>query len=706
MNSSRIIAPFRILPMPLFAATVFTSAFLLFLVQPIIAKQILPWFGGSAAVWTTCMVFFQLVLLAGYAYSDFISRRLGQRAQAALHTALLVASLAFLPIVAGEAWKPAPDTEPGPRILLLLAATIGLPYFLLSTTGPLVQAWFARSFPSGTVYRLFALSNLASLIALIAYPPLLEPAVSLHGQALAWSALYALFAALCIASAWTALRHNSALSPLAGGASRTAPAPENAAAPAPRKSDYALWLALSGLGSLLLLAVTNHVTQNVASVPFLWILPLVLYLLSFILVFDVGAGRGRSGWYARIWCLPLLFALLAGMGYALYENLGVMNIKGAIALYCAGLFVACMFCHGELAAMRPAPKYLTRFYLMVSLGGAAGGLFVGLIAPRIFDTFLELPLALVLCGALAVLLTARSLPAGPTRKRALAVPVVALAVTASVLWLSAEYLRTLHDNALLLTRNFYGTLRVKQTDRGEDQRATRSLVHGVINHGWQYVDPELRREPISYFGPSSGIARALDFYSGRPRRVGIVGLGVGVFVAWGKPGDYFRIYELNPDVVKIAREQFWYLADARAKIDIVTGDGRLNLERDAPQRFDLLSVDAFSSGSIPMHLMTREALQVYRRHLAPGGVIVYNVTNRFVKLAPVLKLIAEAEGMQAILISDDPSEDKYSGTEYVLVTENPILAADKRFADAEPIEPIPGLAPWTDSFNNLFKVVK
>jgi SAM-dependent methyltransferase len=645
-------------------------------------------------------VFFQLVLLAGYAYSDFVSRKLTQRSQATLHTLLLVASLAFLPIVAGDAWKPGPDTEPGARILLLLAATIGLPYFLLSTTGPLIQAWYARSFPSGTVYRLFALSNLASLLALVAYPPLLEPAVTLRGQALAWSALYALFAALCIGSAWVALRHNARLAPAANAM------PADPGARKPRKSDYLLWLALSGLGSLLLLAVTNHATQNIASVPFLWILPLVLYLLSFILVFDVGAGRGRSGWYSRIWVLPLLFALLVWMAYALYENLGVINVKDAIALYCAGLFVACMFCHGELAAMRPAPKYLTRFYLMVSLGGAAGGLFVGLIAPRIFNTFLELPLSLVLCGAIAVVLTARSLPAGRTRKRALAVPVVALGVTAAVLWYSAEYVRTLHDNAILLTRNFYGTLRVKETDRGEDLRATRSLVHGVINHGWQFVDPELRTEPISYFGPGSGIARALDFYSGRPRRVGIVGLGVGSFVAWGRPGDYFRIYELDPDVVKIAREHFWYLADARAKVDIVTGDGRLSLERDPPQRFDLLSVDAFSSGAIPMHLMTREALRVYRRHLAPGGVIVYNVTNRFVRLAPVLKAVAEAEGMQAILASDDPSEDKYSGTDYVLVTENPILAADKRFADAEPIEPIPGLAPWTDSFSSLYPVVK
>jgi SAM-dependent methyltransferase len=690
--------------MILFAATVFTSAFLLFLVQPIIAKQILPWFGGSAAVWTTCMVFFQLVLLAGYAYSDALTRALGTRAQARLHSALLLASLAFLPIVAAEGWKPAPDSEPGGRILMLLGATIGLPYFLLATTGPLVQAWFARRFPSGTVYRLFALSNLASLIALVAYPPLIEPAVTVHGQALAWSALYALFAALCIASAWAAVRSEShaagaALAATAGGGGWSD-------APAPRPSDYALWLVLSALGSLMLLAVTNHVTQNIASVPFLWIVPLVLYLLSFILVFDVGARRGRSGWYSRIWALPLLFVLLLAMAYQLFDNLGVMDIRQAIALYSAGLFAACMFCHGELAAMRPAPRYLTRFYLMISLGGAAGGMFVGLLAPRIFSTFLELPLALALCGALAALLTWRS--AGQARRKALAyaVPVIALSVTTVVVVHGYGYLEYLRENALYLSRSFYGTLRVKQHGRGDDPQATRALVHGVINHGWQYVDPGLRMQPISYFGPGSGIARALDFYGGRPRRVGIVGLGVGAFTAWGEAGDYFRIYELDPDVVRIAREQFWYLAGSRAEIDIVTGDGRLNLERDPPQRFDLLSVDAFSSGAIPIHLLTREALQAYRRHLAPGGVIVYNVTNRFVRLAPLVKLVAEAEGMQAIAVSDDPSEDRYSVTEYVLVTENPILLADKRFADAGRIEPIPGLKPWTDSFNNLFKVVK
>jgi len=683
--------------MLLFAATVFTSAFLLFLVQPIIAKQILPWFGGNASVWTVCMVFFQLVLLGGYAYADAVTRKLAPRAQAILHTVLLAASLAFLPILAAESWKPGHDTEPTGRILLLLVMTIGLPYFLLSTTGPLVQAWFARSFPSATVYRLFALSNLASLVALIAYPPLIEPVTTLQAQSYTWSAVYVAFAAMCAASAWAAAKKGVSLEPET--------VVNEASAPAPRAGDYALWLGLSALGSLLLLAVTSHITQNVASVPFVWILPLVLYLLSFILVFDVGSGRGKSGWYARIWALPLLFALLSAMAYYLSQNLGVMRIHYTIGLYCAGLFVACMFCHGELAAMRPAPKYLTRFYLMISIGGAAGGLFVGLVAPRIFSIFLELPLALIACAALAAWLTWKTARAAGDRKL-YAAPALALAVTAGTAWHAWEYLDYIRTDALVMTRNFYGTLRVKEYDRGEGPNSSRALVHGVINHGWQYTDPELRKEPISYFGPGSGIARALDFYEGRPRRVGIIGLGVGSFTAWGRPGDYFRVYELDPDVVKLARERFWYLSDARAKIDVVTGDGRLSMERDTPQKFDLISVDAFSSGSIPIHLLTREALRAYKRHLAPGGVIVYNVTNRFVNLAPQLKLVAEAEDMKIVLVEDSPDDSKYSGTSYVLVTQNEQLLADKRFANPGAIEPIKGLETWTDSYNNLFKVVR
>jgi hypothetical protein len=682
--------------MLLLAATVFSSAFLLFLVQPIIAKQILPWFGGSAAVWTTCMVFFQVLLLAGYAYADAVTRKLAPRSQAILHTALLAASLALLPIIPADGWKPLADSDPALRILLLLAATIGLPYFLLSTTGPLLQAWFARRYPGATVYRLFALSNLASLVALVAYPPLIEPNVTLKGQAFGWSAFYMLFVVLCAVSAWLAAR--APVVPVA-----TAQTVADAAAAPPRLRDYALWLALAALGSLMLLAVTNHVTQNVASVPFLWIVPLVLYLASFILVFDVGAGRGASGWYSRkafLW--PLLVSVVA-MAWGLAANNGVLHVYRALPLYCIGLFVACMFCHGELAAMRPAPKYLTRFYLMISLGGALGGLFVGLLAPKIFNAFFELPVALVALAALAALL---AWPAARVKGLGRLAFAASLAATAASAWFFSVYADYLRWDALYASRNFYGTLRVKQSGGDTDPEATRWLVHGVIDHGSEFVVPDKRMKPISYFGPTSGIARALDFYAGKPRKIGVVGLGVGVFTAYGTAQDRFKVYELDPEVLRIAKQYFWYLPGAQAKVDVAIGDGRLNLERDPPQEFDLLSVDAFSSDAIPVHLMTREALRLYRSHIKPDGVIVFNVTNRYLKLAPLVKAIAEAEGMQAIHISDWPEQSELGSTDYVLVTQNPRLIADKRFKDAEPIEVPAGLKPWTDDFNNLIKVLK
>jgi len=681
----------------LLAATVFSSAFLLFLVQPIIAKQILPWFGGTAAVWTTCMVFFQVLLLAGYAYADFVSRRLAPRTQAILHTVLLALSLALLPIIPAESWKPLSDSEPSTRILLLLAATIGLPYFLLSTTGPLLQSWFARRFPSATVYRLFALSNLASLVALLAYPPAIEPFVTLKGQAVGWSAVYVLFVVLCVASAWSAARAPAAVR--SHGKDRKA----SAEGPAPTWATYALWLALSALGSLMLLAVTNHVTQNVASVPFLWIVPLVLYLLSFILVFDVGSGRSTSGWYSRKVFLWPFLALIVGMAWGLAANNGVLHVYYAVPLYCAGLFVACMFCHGELAAMRPAPRYLTRFYLMMSAGGALGGLFVGLVAPRLFNAFLELPIALVALGALAAILAWPS-----ARKKGVARLGFALTVfaTAASIWFFSVYTEYLRYSALYASRNFYGTLRVKQGGADNDPEATRWLVHGVIDHGSQFVAPDKRMLPISYFGPSSGIARALDFYSGRPRNIGVVGLGVGVFTAYGTKDDSFRVYELDPEVLKLAREYFWYLPGTPAKVEVVIGDGRLNLERDPPQGFDLLLVDAFSSDAIPVHLMTREALRVYKKHIKPEGVIVFNITNRYLRLAPLVKAMAEAEGMKTLHISDWPEANELGSTDYMIVTSNPKLLADERFADAEPIEVPAGFEPWTDDFNNLVKVLK
>ncbi len=671
--------------MTLYALTIFTSAFLLFLVQPIIAKQILPWFGGSAAVWTTCLVFFQFLLLAGYAYSDWTTRNLAARKQVVLHIILLAASLASLPIVADTGWKPAGDEDPAWRILGLLAATIGLPYFLLSTTGPLVQAWFARTFPAGTVYRLFALSNFGSLLALVSYPFAFEPWITTAVQSWGWSAAYVAFAALCAASAWYSLRGGTA----AGGL-RDETAPDTGPAPAP--GDYAAWLLLSAMGAIMLLAVTNHITHDIASVPFLWILPLTLYLVTFILCFE---GRG---WYQRRIFIAPLAAVVCAMAWALHEERGIMEIKEAVLLSLVGLFVMCMFFHGELAARKPAPRYLTRFFLMVALGGALGGIAVGLAAVKLFDTYYEFGVGLVVTLAIAAYLT---------RLMHSAVPMLVLAAVGFTGYHVYAYIGYLAKDTRVMARNFYGTLRVKDVGAVGEQDAVRRLMHGVIMHGEQYRAPARRGEPTTYYGATSGVARALKALEGSTLRVGVVGLGTGTLALFGRPGDVYRFYEINPQVVAVAENEFTFLADSAAKIEHVLGDARLAMEREPPQNYDMLVIDAFSSDSIPVHLITREALAVYLRHTMPGGVIAFHVTNRFLDLAPVVRSIADEHGLHVALISDDAEDSDLARTDWVLVTRDRALLERPEIAEfTSEIESIHGLRVWTDDFNNLFRILK
>jgi SAM-dependent methyltransferase len=669
--------------MIIYALTIFTSAFLLFLVQPVMAKQILPWFGGSAAVWTTCLVFFQFLLLFGYAYSDWTTRHLKPRHQAILHIALLAVSLVSLPILADPSWKPGGEEEPAWRILGLLGATIGLPYFLLSTTGPLVQAWFARTFPAGTVYRLFALSNFASLLALLCYPFVLEPWVTTVQQSTGWSIGYGVFAVLCAAAAVYSLRA-AAPSPAA------AIAPAADSGPKPTAGDFASWLVFSAMGSFMLLAVTNHITHDVASVPFLWILPLTIYLITFILSFE---GRG---WYRRGLFLGPLLVGVGAMAWALNGDMGLSNIKHAIALFCAGLFVACMFFHGELANMKPAPRYLTSFYLMVSLGGALGGFFVGFVAPHFFNTYYEFGLGLVVTVLLAVYVV---------RRMPLFVPLLVVCAGGFTAYHVYHYVDSLSRNTLVMKRNFYGTLRVRDTGSGDD--AVRRLMHGVIMHGEQYLTGKRRTEPTSYYGPSSGVGLAIRTLGTRPLRVAVIGLGTGTLATYGRPGDVYRFYEINPAVVEIARTQFSYLSDSKAKVETVLGDARLTMEREAPQGYDVIAIDAFSSDAIPVHLITREAMRAYLQHLKPDGVIAFHVTNRFLRLSPVVKQIADEQHLRTALVVDDAEETDYSRTDWVLVTRNDKLLADKDIAKAtSSIDPIPGLAVWTDDYNNLFRILK
>jgi SAM-dependent methyltransferase len=672
--------------MPLHAATIFLSAFLLFLVQPILAKQILPWFGGAAIVWTLCMVFFQFVLLLGYAYAHWLTSRVAPSRQAWIHVALLAASLVFLPIAPDAGWKPAGDDNPVARILLLLFATVGLPYFLLSSTSPLVQAWFARAFPGSSPYRLFALSNFASMLALLGYPFLFEPWFTNSQQSNWWSWGYALFVLAGAGLAWTA----RGLPPLAVEAGHIAATAEE---PPPRAGSIVLWLALSAMGSVTLLGVSNHLTQNISSIPLLWVIPLAVYLLTFILCFE-----GRN-WYRRDIYLGSLAWILCVMAWFLADKSLQFELLWQILVFTIGLYFVCMFCHGELARQRPGPKHLTIFYLIVSLGGVLGGILVGIVAPVTLPGYLELEIALVVVAILAVI---------TNRRRPL--PVLALlgAVVAFTLSALVYRVHTFTEDTLHIERNYYGVLRVKENQTRDDDPDTkyRSLVHGAILHGEQYLSEKYRRSATTYYKTTSGIGRTLVAFEGQPIKVGVIGLGAGSLAVYADADDTYRFYDINPAVIRVANTWFTYLKDSPGKVDVVLGDARLSLEREPPQDFDVLAVDAFSGDSIPVHLITVEAFTEYLRHLKPRGVIAFHVSNRFLDLKPVLLAIAEKHGLEYAYVHET-GEEGGTTSDWVLMTRYKPFILRKEIVEAtEPVAPQPGLRPWTDDFNNLFQVFK
>jgi len=678
-----------------FYAVVALSAFLLFLVQPLIAKQILPWFGGSSAVWTTCMLFFQGALLLGYAYSDLSPRALGARLQPKLHMLLALLALLLLPIIAPESWKPAGGEEPISRILLLLSVTIGLPYVLLSTTSPLIQSYFARLHPGRDAYRLFALSNAASLAALVAYPLAIEPFVGTRMQALGWSAAFALFVLLLVTLAWRVSRAEPVELPVTAVLSAIDEhAPEKMAS----GSLQLRWIALSAAGSMLLLAVSNHITQNVASVPLLWILPLTLYLLTFILTFE------GKGWYKRRVFAGPFFVLVAGMCFLLVDKDFQFDLIVQTSVFCVGLFVVCMVCHGELVLAKPAPEHLTRFYLLVSIGGALGALIVSVAAPLLFSTYLETALALLIAAVLFIPVAQAAHPF---------LQWVAVALAIGVVGTGAWFVKQEHNNAVEVTRNFYGVLKVKSYEAPGTENYLVRLVHGAILHGEQYPHEKWRREPTTYYTPTSGFGRAVNLQrelaprTNNTQRIGMIGLGVGTVAAYCRAGDICRIYEINAEVERLARTHFTYLADAKGKVEVIIGDARLSLEREASNQFNVLAVDAFSGDSIPMHLITQEAVRVFMGQVASNGIVAYHVSNRFLNLPPVLAEIAEKEKLAGVVVEDPAQSDNtlHSSSTWVLLARS--AETFKGMGDAAvPLALTPGSPLWTDDFNNLLSVVK
>ncbi len=712
-----------------FYAVVALSAFLLFLVQPLIAKQILPWFGGSSAVWTTCMLFFQAALLLGYAYSDVTPRALGTKRQPVLHIVVAVLALLVLPILAPESWKPVGGEEPISRILLLLTVTIGLPYVLLSTTSPLIQSYFARLHPGSDPYRLFALSNAASLMALVAYPLVIEPFVGTRTQAIGWSGLFAVFVLLLVSLAWRVSRAE-ALPPLPswerGGAegsaamvdtSRSTPHPglyEGQALPALPQgergpthgdADAAIavptqlrWIALSAAGSMLLLAVSNHITQNVASVPLLWILPLTLYLLTFILTFD------GNGWYKRHIFAGPFFVMVIGMCFLLVDKDFQFDLVIQTSVFCVGLFVVCMVCHGELVLSKPGTHNLTRFYLLVSIGGALGALVVSAGAPLLFSTYVETPLALLVAALLFVPVAQATHPF---------LQWVAVALAIGVVGTGAWFVKQEHNNALEVSRNFYGVLKVKSYDDPKNDDYLVRLVHGAILHGEQYPSEKWRLLPTTYYTPTSGFGRAVNLQretspkTNNTQRIGMIGLGVGTVAAYCREGDICRIYEINAEVERLARKHFTYLADSKGKVSVILGDARLSLEREAGNLFNVLAIDAFSGDSIPMHLITQEAVHAFMGQVSGNGILAYHVSNRFLNLPPVLAEIAAKEKLAGVVVEDPAQKDNtlHSSSTWVLLARN--ADALKGIGEAGvPLAKTEGAPLWTDDFNNLWSVVK
>jgi hypothetical protein len=659
----------------LYGATIFLSAFLLFLIQPIFAKLILPWFGGSSAVWTTCLVFFQTALLAGYLYAHLLTRIRNARQQPWIHCILLGAALLLLPVMPGERWKPSGVGDPAWAILAMLTVVLGLPYFLLSATSPLLQKWLARD--GAQPYRLFALSNVGALLALVAYPIWIEPKIPTRTQDLWWSVGFAIFAVLCGVAAW---------------ASR--PAAEvwiESETRAGQPSDTIRWLLLAATGSILLVSTTNQLTQNVAAVPFLWILPLAVYLLSFIICFE------NARWYPRGVFLRLLAVALGSLAYALYDVEVSVAIAVAIPLFTIGLFIACMFCHGELSRLKPGTSQLTSFYLMIALGGALGAILAGLVAPRVFTGIHEFPVSLLLVALLAFWLNWRE---GLTAR------LLWLTVSAAMLVALIAEEHSYQKDAVVMTRSFYGALRVVQSTRGGGE--TRTLYHGIVQHGAQYLDPAKRHEPTTYFGPQSGAGLVLRFCCEGPKRVGIIGLGAGTLAAYGKPGDVFRFYEINPQVIDLAKTYFTFLSDSKANVQIVTGDARLSLEKETEAPYDVFIADAFSGDAIPVHLLTKEAFGLYLKHLKPGGILAMHVSNQYLTLAPVVAQLASVYGLTARLVHT-PKEDAqlYAQADWVLMAQEAVFSAKPEIASsAHPIAPIAGLRLWTDDYNNLVQVFR
>lgn len=690
------------------AATAALSAWLIFQVQPMVAKRILPWFGGGTAVWTTVMLFFQAALFFGYLYAHLATKWFAPRRQVHLHVALLAAAAmlaAIVGVLPGDDWRPSGDEQPALHILVMLAAAVGLPYLSLAATAPLTQVWFDWLHPGRSPYRLYALSNVGSLAALVSYPFLIEPNIGVVAQGAAWSALFAAFAVACAWSGVASLRGSNG-----SGASQADVVEPLTGEQADSRWPLArfFWIVLPATASAALLAITNHLCQDVPSVPLLWIAPMVVYLLSFILTFDSDRWYRRDVWFA-IGAVASFFAV----GSWLRD--GSQSLFAAVSIHLVLLAAICMVCHGELVRRRPSAERLTAFYLSIAGGGAMGGLLVGIVAPLVLSDYYELQLSVLATWSLAFLAIITD-PASPFydggKRGHYAAMLGMLALLVALIVSTGVDVVNSRADVLHRERGFYGVLSVRHI-APETPDEFIELSNGHTKHGAQFLSESNRGVPMAYYHAGSGIGRLMLAGDGdATRRVGIIGLGAGTLAAYAGAGQTFRFYDINPQVFQAADEYFSYLSDARdrgATIEMIEGDGRIALENEPPQNFDVLVLDAFNSDSIPAHLLTQEAFESYLKHLKePNGFLAVHASSIHLDLIPVIKAAADTLKLHGAIIElpagDNPA---LAASTWVLLSrqENPFAKLDVSIPLGEGRGAVAPVV-WTDDFSSLLDVLK
>jgi protein-L-isoaspartate O-methyltransferase len=705
-----------------FVVAVLLSAFLLFSVQPMVARALLPAFGGTAAVWSTCLVFFQTLLLAGYAYAHLLRVKLSPRQQRWTHLAVLAVALCFLPPVP-HVDAAAALAHPLRELLRSLAVAVGVPFFALSATAPLLMEWFRQAHPGRTPDRLYAVSNAGSLLALISYPALIEPQLGGRMQGLCWAGGMGAFVVICGVTAWrTGRGQQGERKGMAGVGSRMEDGEskiERSTRPpqggAGDRTNIWLWVALAGCGSGLLMALTNQISQDVAPMPLLWVAPLGVYLLTFILCFE------SRRFYRRRLFMPAGLAGMLALAWLLQEGY-LQGFGVQVGAYLGVLFCGCMVCHGELYGLRPPAERLTGYYLAISLGGALGGAFVALAAPALFKTLLETPLLAIAIAILVafILWRERATTKGGTRnERRFVAWQAALAGTLAIAAAHAYVQWDLRAQSIHFVRNFYGVYRVTESPQFRLNKMdypltpgpARVLHSGQIYHGVQFTAPEAAGIATTYYSEEGGLGLAFRNLTATTNRViGAVGLGAGTVAAYGRAGDRIRFYELNPEVLRMAREYFSFLSRGPATVEVVLGDGRLSLERESPQGYDLLVLDAFSGDAVPAHLLTAEAMETYMRQLKPGGLMAFHISNSHLDLEPVVRALALKHELTAVLCpatQTDVQSAKLPSV-WMLLTANPallrrpeILEVQGRAARMERRPPI----LWTDDHSSILPIL-